>query len=778
MVSLAVRFKKTAASYGLSAFVLVLGLALSAYFYQDRLERSKAEHLSELQEGAKSYENLLRHRLDLYLNASQLLAAFFSASNDIEPEEFNNFIKGSRIFERLEGMGSFGYLPKVSAKQAGRFEAEARRSFPGYHILNRRHGADAWFPLLYGQYRAGMSRADQLRGIDFSAIPDRWTAMKEAQVRDEPVATRLLGALHDSNKRRIVQIYSPVWKLKSAAGKADLSGDLGGFVFSTLYVDRLFLNFDNGRLAQRFDLEVFDDTASPGHIVFDADKAPHALAAETDHLLAHRAEVQFANRKWLIYFYARKADLEPRSTHGALVFAIGLLLSLIASYAAAAWPRYLSRKRAMRDFSERFAGFFQKHPFAVYALDRQGRFIQVNQQMAKELGVSCEALIGTTTAGFIADDKRAAAAQRFQEVLAGNAVACITQVTSSDGRSSDLSIVMIPMSAGDKVTHVLGFAENITDRKRTEAALYESRQMLRLILDNIPQNVFWKDTDSVYEGGNRSLLAEAGLQSVDELIGKTDADLRWKDQAEHFRNLDLEVMTSGLARLRMQAADVRRDGTDCWIETSKIPLKDDKGEVVGVLSVTEDITARKYMEQELFRRANFDTLTGLPNRGYFQNQLDEALKRAQRRDGLAVMYFDIDRFKQINDTYGHDAGDKIIRMFAERIRSVLRESDFMARIGGDEFVLIAEALSDRNDAAVIARKLVEAMEPVFDIGGTNLQVSTSIGVAYFEAGMTADQLLKAADEAMYAAKRAGRNCFRQAGRVSERGLLAAEGKAG
>lgn len=779
MVSLVVRIKKSAASYGLSAFVLVIGLALSAYFYQLRSERHKAEQLSELHEGAKSYENMLRNRLDLYVNASQSLAAFSSASNEVQPEEFNNYLKGSRMFERLEGLGSFGYLPKVPAQQADRFEAGARRSFPGYHILNRRHGADAYFPLLYGQYRAGASRADQLRGIDFSAIPDRWLVMKEAQVRDEPVATRHQKALRDPNKRRIVQIYSPVWRFKPGAGGAgNESAALRGFIFTTLYLDRLFLNFDNGRLAQRFDLEVFEDEASPDNIVFDADGELHAVDAATTHLLAHRAQVQFANRKWLIYFYAQEADLTPGSTNGALVLAIGILLSLIASYAAAAWPRHVARKRAMRDFSERFASFFENHPFAVYALDRQRRFILVNQQMAKELGVSREALIGTASAGFIAENERDAAARQFQEVLAGHAVAYTTRITSSDGRSSDLSIVMIPMSAGDKFTHVLGFAENITDRRRTEAALYGSRQVLQLILDNIPQNVFWKDINSVYEGGNRSLLAEAGLQGMDELIGKTDADLRWKDQAEHFRSVDLEVMRSGIARMRMQENDVRRDGTDCWIETSKIPLKDDKGEVVGVLAVTEDITARKYMEQELFRRANFDTLTGLANRGYFQNQLEEAVKRAQRRDGLAVMYFDIDRFKQINDTHGHDAGDKIIRMFAQRIRSVLRESDFLARLGGDEFVLIAEALGDKHDAAVIASKLVEAMGPAFDIGGTKLQVSTSIGVAYFEAGMTPDQLVKAADEAMYAAKRAGRNCFRQAGRAPERGLLAAEGEAG
>jgi diguanylate cyclase (GGDEF)-like protein/PAS domain S-box-containing protein len=286
--------------------------------------------------------------------------------------------------------------------------------------------------------------------------------------------------------------------------------------------------------------------------------------------------------------------------------------------------------------------------------------------------------------------------------------------------------------------------------------------MLQLIIDNIPQSVFWKDINSVYQGGNRSLLDDAGLHSIDELIGKTDADFRWKDQAEHYRQVDLDVMRSGVPRMRLQATDVRRDGSDCWIETSKIPLRDEQGQVVGVLAVTEDITARKYMEQELFRRANYDTLTGLPNRGYFQTQLEEAVKRAQRREGLAMMYFDIDRFKLINDTHGHDVGDEVIRMFAERVRAALRDSDFMARLGGDEFVLIAEGLSRRGDTEVIAQKLVDAMRPAFSVGGTVLQVSTSIGVAYFEAGMTPDELVKAADQAMYEAKRAGRNCFRQA----------------
>lgn len=754
MVSLFSRTRTILARLGLPAAVFLGGMLASAYLYVATVQHSNEEQLADLQESARNYEALLRHRLGQYVDASRSMGAFFSASGRVDPEEFEKYMTASRLFERLEGSSSFGYLPRVAVPQLQRFEAAAAQSFAGFHVSSPRPGADAVYPLLYGQHATDANRADQLRGFDFSSVPDRWQAMREADMRDEPVASSRHTALGHPGRAQVVMLFTPVRGARA---------DLRGFVFSAMYVDRLFQGFDHGRLAQTFDLEVFEDRLAENTVLFDADQVPHVLEPDSAHVLAHQVELQFANRKWLIFFYAKKAALNPKATQaGAQVFAIGLLLSLIASYVAAAWPRHLVRKRAQRDFSERFAGFFEGHPFAVYALDTERRIIQANRQLARELGVSRAALVGASVNNFIVDDCREAAAKRFEEVLAGNAVAYTNWVAGPDGRSSDMSIVLIPMSAGGTVTHVLGFAENITERKQAELALHESRQMLRHIIDNIPQSVFWKDLDSVFIGGNRSLLEDAGLDSLDQLVGKTDADLRWKDQAEHFRQVDLEVMRSGLPRLKMQATDHRRDGTPCWIETSKIPLKDEQGKVVGVLAVTEDITARKYMEQELFRRANYDVLTGLPNRGFFDSHLGEAVKRAQRQPGLALMYFDIDRFKHINDTYGHDVGDEVIRMFASRTRAVLRDSDFIARLGGDEFVLVIEGLAKTEDAAVIAEKLVLAMVPPFLLPGTPLQVSTSIGVAYYEAGMSAEMLVKAADQAMYDAKRAGRNCFRQA----------------
>jgi diguanylate cyclase (GGDEF)-like protein len=226
-------------------------------------------------------------------------------------------------------------------------------------------------------------------------------------------------------------------------------------------------------------------------------------------------------------------------------------------------------------------------------------------------------------------------------------------------------------------------------------------------------------------------------------------------------------MDSGMARHNDQWSHRAADGSTRWLEVSKMPLTDDSGAVVGLLGVAHDITERKQMEAELTRRANHDSLTGLPNRSFFYAELQQAIKRAPRQGQLAVLYFDIDHFKRINDTWGHDAGDEVIRIFGRRVRATLREADFVARLGGDEFVVIVEGLALRADAAQVAEKLVAAMQAPFPVGERGHAVSTSIGIAFLEEGMAADQLIKAADDAMYEAKRAGRNCFRAAPAVQE-----------
>jgi len=162
--------------------------------------------------------------------------------------------------------------------------------------------------------------------------------------------------------------------------------------------------------------------------------------------------------------------------------------------------------------------------------------------------------------------------------------------------------------------------------------------------------------------------------------------------------------------------------------------------------------------EQLATQAIHDPLTGLANRAFFYEQLTQAMKRSRRQDSrLALLYFDIDKFKQINDSHGHDVGDEIIRRFAHRVQGAVREVDFMSRIGGDEFVLILEGLAEARCAEVVANKLLDAMATPFTVKGRSLPVSTSIGIALYQPGMSVDDLVRQADQAMYRAKERGKN---------------------
>lgn len=169
--------------------------------------------------------------------------------------------------------------------------------------------------------------------------------------------------------------------------------------------------------------------------------------------------------------------------------------------------------------------------------------------------------------------------------------------------------------------------------------------------------------------------------------------------------------------------------------------------------MVDDITSRKEVEAELFRRANFDMLTGIANRSSFYLQLQRIVAQSKRNHKLmALMYFDIDQFKAVNDTYGHDVGDQVIKEFAARVKSALRSSDLLARIGGDEFVLLIEDAGGVPEIEHVALKIQSLMTSPFVVQQAELQISTSIGIAIYEPEMSVDQWVK----------RAGRNGYRLA----------------
>lgn len=206
----------------------------------------------------------------------------------------------------------------------------------------------------------------------------------------------------------------------------------------------------------------------------------------------------------------------------------------------------------------------------------------------------------------------------------------------------------------------------------------------------------------------------------------------------------------------------RKDGQIRFIHARALVHCDEAGKPQRMVGTNEDITEREQMEARMEYMAHYDSLTGLANRTLFYDRLRQALSLAHRNEaGLALLYMDLDGFKEVNDTLGHAAGDQLLKEVADRLRSCVRQSDPVARLGGDEFTIILNETHQQEDVAVVARKIVETIAKPVDLDGGEVRVSVSIGIArYTEEASDEDTLVRNADEAMYKAKSAGKNTFR------------------
>jgi len=186
-----------------------------------------------------------------------------------------------------------------------------------------------------------------------------------------------------------------------------------------------------------------------------------------------------------------------------------------------------------------------------------------------------------------------------------------------------------------------------------------------------------------------------------------------------------------------------------------------EGKVIGVASLVDDVTERTMSEEMIWKQANFDMLTGLPNRNMFHDRLvQEMIKVDRGKTSLALLFIDLDQFKVVNDTLGHDMGDVLLKEAGARITDCVRLSDTVARFGGDEFTVILSELSEDANIEIISQKIIARLEEEFLIGGEIVHISASIGITlYPDDARDIDTLIKNADSAMYVAKHNGRHCF-------------------
>ncbi len=301
------------------------------------------------------------------------------------------------------------------------------------------------------------------------------------------------------------------------------------------------------------------------------------------------------------------------------------------------------------------------------------------------------------------------------------------------------------------LTGYLHVGTDVTERKRAEETLRQQTAAMTASMDGI--GILDGRLDFTYV--NDALAKLFGYPSPQEIIGHSLCDLY--EPPEQVRFITTVVpLVQNRGRWRGEATGLRNDGSLFPQEISLTAI--DGG---GMVCVVRDITERTYAEEQIKHLAYHDALTTLPNRLLFKDRVTVAISHAQRHDGrVAVLFLDLDRFKVINDSLGHNIGDQLLQAVAARVQSCVRDSDTVARLGGDEFTLLLPELTHAEDAALVAQKILEAVRYPFHIEGREFYITTSIGISIFpEDGVDAETLIKSSDTAMYQAKEQGRDNY-------------------
>jgi len=315
---------------------------------------------------------------------------------------------------------------------------------------------------------------------------------------------------------------------------------------------------------------------------------------------------------------------------------------------------------------------------------------------------------------------------------------------------------IVERNAAGKATRMAGTARNVTQLRASQEELRIAAEVIR----SMGEAVIVLDKDFRVVSGNPAFARVTGFSFAD-IEGQS---ARFMESPRHSLHEYLAV----IELLRVQGhwrGDFwlrRKSGTDLYAQVEAVKINRDQSDEYFVL-VINDLTDRKRAEMELSYLANFDGLTGLPNRAQFLGKLASCVRKASRRkQAMALLFVDLDRFKQINDTLGHSAGDELLKATSQRLTTVAGSTAMVSRLGGDEFTIVLPEIACDNDAVLMAAAVIEHFAEPFNLGGNEVVVSPSIGIAIFpQHGEDPATLLKHADVAMYSAKEAGRNAFRQ-----------------
>ena len=723
----------------------------------------------------RAFSDALSQRIAGHTEVVNGLRGLFTANPRLSRLDFERAASELEVGQRYPGVRNLSFTRWVPGPEREAYEARVRadtslspEGLPQFKI----HPPGERPEYFVAEYLWPMFGNEGVLGLDISAQPTNLAAMRYSRDSGQTVVSAPFDLLQESSHRAGIVIRVPVFD--PTAGTAEQR--FVGAVASTLRVYDLVQGL--GSQGYLNGIAVAMDDLGPVR-PNSGDNAVRPLLEQTaPGLPGARPLVRVLavhDRRWQLTFYPTRSFLTPSETRlpwlaGLAAALVSLLLAstvaLLVRQRTLALVRAQLSDKARRESEERFRALFNQATVGVAQVDSAtGQFVRVNQRYADILGYSPQELVGMTFQSLTHPDDLAADLAHFRRLQSGDVpeYRLEKRYIHKDGHEvwGDATVSSM-WASGSAPGYHIAVVQDITARKRMEENLRANEQRLRSILERLPMGLCLVQDDGLISFRNARYVQICGYTQEEVPDTNTWWQRAYPDATEReaIRQRLLATLHQGiipLAEYTIRCAD----GKYKPVEISGFFVEG------GRLITMQDLSERKAAEEEINQLAYYDPLTRLPNRRLLMDRLQQALAASARhhRSG-ALLMLDLDNFKTVNETRGHDRGDALLLQVAHRLRSCVHEDDTVARQGGDEFVVVLEDLGDGPEEAAaraedVGQRILGMLREPYQIDGDAHHSSLSMGVTIYSGTReTVDELLKRAELALYQAKNAGRDTLR------------------
>jgi diguanylate cyclase (GGDEF)-like protein/PAS domain S-box-containing protein len=739
--------------------LVLFAMLVAAYVTASKWERK--ESLTEFDSLASQLSEQLRIRLESQEAVlAQISGLFTYQKSEITKQDFSNFVKVT--LDKYPMIYAIEWVPKVSHEQRSTFEKKMQRDFPGFEIrepdpdnLWRVAGKRPYyFPLTF--IEPATAQTQRIMGFDLASMENRKVTIMQAFKNNTAAVTEPIKLYLYSGQATGLLLMYPVHGYSS-------DGVVQTVLVAKDFFGELFADAEaliNVRLVeQESNMPVYDSVVDQHSDVLFT----RYFIFGTKH---YRLDISPSAK-----YFAQHRGWQSWSMLVVGIFCTGLVGAILligTGYTARVLTLVDEKTTALKESSARFQEITDTLGEGIYVTDVKGLVTFINPEAQRLLGWEQSAVLGKNAHAIFHYLKADHTHYPEHDCAMCNVIHTGLGIKSSDEvlwrrgeQPIHIDVTAVPIIRDGKVSGSVVVFDDISNRKKTEAALRASEKSFREIIEFAPIGMAIVSLEGHFAKVNQALCNIVGYSNA-ELISRTFQEITHADDLVADLEFVQQLIDGKINSYQMEKRYIRKDKSMVWVQLSVSIFRDDEQAPQYFIAQIEDITARKNQYEEVAQEAYFDSLTNLPNRRMLLMRLHQVHAHIERYQQLAALIFlDVDHFKQINDSLGHDVGDLILKEVASRLQHCLRQTDTVSRQGGDEFVIILPEFKQAHDAELVAQKIVKSFATPIQLTGSEVLISVSVGVAVREPGIdiTVDEWIKRADIAMYKAKNAGRNGY-------------------